>query len=182
LQKRALQRGRSYIAWQGASWHLRAEEVILPDGSTLTRAAIKHPGAVVLVPVRESRQGPEVLMLRQYRFALDETILELPAGTRGWEEDWLSCAQRELREETGYRAGALSSLGQVWPAPGLSDELMKLFLASDLEQDPLPADLDEIIRLEPVPLAELVFMAEDGRLQDGKSIIGILRAAKYLGR
>jgi len=177
-----LKKGGSYVAWQGASWHLRVEEVLLPDGSSLTRAAIKHPGAVVLVPVRESEQGTEVLMLRQYRFALDKTILELPAGTRGWDEDWSSCAQRELREETGYRAGSLTLLGQVWPAPGLSDELMMLFLALDLKQDPLPADMDEMIELEPLLLVDLVAMAGDGRLQDAKSIIGILRAANYLDR
>ena len=123
-----------------------------------------------------------MMMLRQYRFAIDETILELPAGTRGWEEDWLPCAQRELREETGLRAGKFTPLGDVWPAPGLSDELMKIFLASDLIEDPLPADADEVIELQPVPLAELVSMALDGRLKDGKSIIGILRTASHLGR
>jgi ADP-ribose pyrophosphatase len=127
-------------------------------------------------------EEPQVLMLRQYRFAIDQTILELPAGTRGWEEEWLPCAQRELREETGYRAERFTPLGDVWPAPGLSDELMKIFLVSELIADPLPADMDEVIELQIVPLAELVPMALDGRLRDGKSIVGILRAAFHLGR
>src|SRR5210317_1826228 len=92
------------IAWQGSSWRLRIQPVQLPDGGTIEKGIIDHPGAVVMVTLRETAAGPEVIMLRQYRLALDETILELPAGTRGWQEDWLACAQRELREETGYRA------------------------------------------------------------------------------
>jgi ADP-ribose pyrophosphatase len=182
LAENGLKREGSSIIWQGSSWRLRAVEVLLGDGTRLTRGAIEHPGSVVLVPVRDGRQGPEVLMLRQYRFAIGETILELPAGTRGWDEEWLSCAQRELREETGYRAEQFKALGQVWPAPGLSDELMKLFLATDLKHDPLRADMDEIIELQPMPLLELISMAEEGRLQDGKSIVGILRAANHLAK
>ena len=170
-----------YIAWQKAdSWRLRVETAVLPDNSTQERAFIEHPGAVVLVPLQDGPVGPELLILRQYRHALDETILELPAGTRGWNEDWLACAQRELREETGHRAKSFSPLGKVWPAPGLSNELMQLYLATGLQPDPLPPDDDEEIEVVAMSLALLVKMAVDGRIRDAKSIIGILRAVQHL--
>ncbi len=171
---------RSQIAWESDSWRLRIHTIPLPDGSTIEKGAIEHPGAVVLVPLRDTAAGPEVIMLRQYRLALDESIVELPAGTRGWEENWLDCAQRELREETGYRAEHFQSLGACWPAPGLSNEIMAIFLATGLQSDPLPQDGDEIIDLQPYLLDDLVKMALNGELRDAKSVVGILRAAFQL--
>ncbi|HEX6385503.1 MAG TPA: NUDIX hydrolase [Anaerolineae bacterium] len=170
----------SRIVWQGPSWRLRVETMSFPDGSTPERGVIEHPGAVVMVPLRETGDVAEVLMLRQYRHVLDEVVLELPAGTRGWDEEWLACAQRELREETGYRAQTFTPLGEIWPAPGMLNEVMALYLAAELSPDPLPADLDEALEVWPMPLVELVAMAQDGRLQDAKSIVGILRAALHL--
>lgn len=175
-----MKRIASEIAWQGDSWHLQVDTLQLANNTAVTRGHIVHPGAVVLLPLRPSADGWELLMLRQYRPSLGRTILELPAGTRHWDEPWLDCAQRELREETGYRAERFVSLGDVWPAPGLSDELMKLYIAFDLTPDPLPADADEAIILHPMPFQTARQMAEDGRLQDGKSIIALLRTAVYL--
>lgn len=165
------------VEWAGESWRLRVEEVIRPDGSSVEKGYLEHPGAVVLVPLRSD---DEVLMVYQHRPTLGEAILELPAGTRGWDEEWLACAQRELREETGYRATTLTPLGRVWPAPGYSDEVMALYLARGLQHDPLSADFDEMIELAPMPLNRLTTMARDGQLRDGKSVVGILRAAAYL--
>jgi ADP-ribose pyrophosphatase len=119
-------------------------------------------------------------MLKQYRLALDQTIFELPAGTREKGEDWLTCARRELREETGHRADKWTPLGQVWPAPGLTDERMAIYLATDLTVAPLPADVDEIIEVQPVPLDELAEMALNGQMQDAKSIVGIVRVVAHL--
>ena len=167
----------SRIQWSGPSWRLHVRTLHRPDGSTVEKGLIEHPGAVVLVPLTEAGQ---VLMLRQLRPSLGRSILELPAGTRGWDEAWPACAQRELREETGYRAETLTPLGEVWPAPGYSDEVMAFYLAQGLSSAPLAADFDEVIELEPTPLQRLVAMALDGRLQDGKSIVGVLRAAAYL--
>jgi len=172
------------ILWQqDNSWRLRLHRARLPDGTAVSQGVIDHPGSVVLVPVRPSAVPAgalDVLMLRQYRYALEATILELPAGTRGWAEDWLICAQRELREETGYRAETLTFLGDIWPAPGLSNERMKIYLAQSLSPDPLPGDKDEQIELTPIPLPDLISIAQDGRLQDAKSVVGILRAAVHL--
>lgn len=183
MQTLSIKRTSSRLLWQQAdSWRLRLDKLQLPNGRFVEKGAIEHPGAVVLIPLQASTNGPNILMLHQYRHVLDQTILELPAGTRGWGEAWLVCAQRELREETGFRAETFTPLGQVWPAPGLSDELMHLYLAETLTPDPLPGDEDEAIELTPMPLDVLVEMAWNGRLQDGKSIIGILWAAHYLAK
>lgn len=176
-----IKRTHSEPLWQQEnSWRLRLDTLLLPNGRSVQKAAVEHPGAVVLVPLRTSANGLEILMLRQYRHALSQTILELPAGTRGWDEDWLACAQRELREETGHRAEKFTDLGQIWPAPGISDELMQLYLAENLSPAPLPGDEDEQIELVPMLLEELVELCWNGRLQDAKSIVGILRTARYL--
>jgi ADP-ribose pyrophosphatase len=165
------------LQWQGPSWRLWVHTLRRDDGRYVEKGIIEHPGAVVLIPLQDDGT---VYMLRQYRLALDETILELPAGTRGWEEPWLACAQRELREETGYRAASLTPLGSVWPAPGYSDEQLRFYLARELSRDPLQPDFDEIIDLQPLSLPRLEVMAHAGQLQDAKSIVGILRAAIYL--
>lgn len=164
---------RSTLVWQGSSWRFWEHELVGENGRSLLKGSIQHPGAVVLIPLQERDGVPEIIMLRQYRLALGQTILELPAGTRGWDEDWLACAQRELREETGFRAESFTLLGEFWPTPGLSDEWMRLYLATGLTPDPLPADPDEEIALHPIPLSEALDMAENGRLQDAKSIIGV---------
>ena len=170
----------SRIVWEG-KWRLRVETLRLDDGRQFERGAIEHPGAVVIAPLLPDVDGaPQLLMLRQYRHTLDQTILELPAGTREAGEPWLACAQRELREETGYRAARFVPLGEIWPAPGLTDERMALFLAMDLTPDPLPMDADEVMTVEPWPLAALVEMAQDGRLEDGKSVVAVLRAAREI--
>ncbi len=171
----------SQIIWRSDSWYLREDRRPLVDGTAVTRGIIVHPGSVVLVPLRPSPAGPELLMLRQYRQTLGQTILELPAGTRHWDEAWLDCAQRELREETGFRAEQFISLGEIWPAPGLTDETMHIFLAQELSPDPLPGDVDETIEVTPMLLAAVVQMAQDGRLQDAKSVVAVWRTAVHLG-
>ncbi|CUS04609.2 ADP-ribose pyrophosphatase [Candidatus Promineifilum breve] len=172
---------QSRIVWEG-KWRLRVETLRLPDGHVFERGAIDHPGAVVIAPLLFGADGaPLLLMLRQHRHTLDQTILELPAGTREPDEPWLECAQRELREETGQRAAHFMPLGEIWPAPGLTNERMALFLATDLSPDPLPMDVDEAITVEAWPLAALVEMALDGRLEDGKSVVTVLRVAKEIG-
>lgn len=171
---------QSRIVWEG-KWRVRVDTYRLGDGRLAERGTVEHPGAVVMVPLVKRAGGGELLMLRQYRIALDQSILELPAGTREGDEPWLECAQRELQEETGFRAESFVDLGLIWPAPGVSNERMAVFLAEGLTADPLPMDDDEEIAVETWPMDELVAMALDGRLEDAKSVVAILRAAHFLG-
>ncbi len=165
-------------AWESEKWRLDIYELTKPDGAQVETAVVRHPGAVMLVPVDEKGM---VLMLKQYRLPLDETILEVPAGTRETkEEPWLICAQRELREETGHRAAEFHDLGLLWPLPGTSDEELMLYLATGLTHDPLPQDFDEEIEVVRIGLDELCAMALDGRMQDMKSGLAVLRAQAYL--
>ena len=163
--------------WEGKSWHFRVETIALPDKSEMERGKIDHPGAVVLVPVLNDGDDPHVILIRQFRHALNETILELPAGTRGWNEDWELCAQRELQEETGFRADSFKNLGEILPSPGVSNELMTLYLATGLHPDPLPADADEEIEVMPTRLSDCLAMVQNGRIRDAKTIIGLWKTA-----
>lgn len=171
----------SKLVWQGDSWALRVDMLQLADGTIVRKGVVVHPGSVVLVPIRPlPNHRHEILMLKQYRHVLGQTILELPAGTREGEEAWLLCAQRELQEETGHRAESFTLLGEVWPAPGFTNELMRIYLAQDLQPDPLPGDVDELIEVVPMPLDDLLTMVQDGRIQDAKTIVGLQKTAVYL--
>ncbi|MGH2536246.1 MAG: NUDIX domain-containing protein [Candidatus Promineifilaceae bacterium] len=166
------------VVWQGDAWQLKAVATRLADGRLVEKGLVDHPGSAVIVPLAAGR----VLALRQYRLSLEQTIFELPAGTRRPGESWLACAGRELREETGYRAAEWAELGFIWPSPGLSNEVMALFLARRLTPAPLPADPDEAISLAWLGLGELARQALNGRLADAKSALAVLRAAAALRR
>lgn len=168
-----------HVVWDNGSWSLRTAELRLPDGTVRHQAYVDHPGAVVLVPLLDDGR---VLMIEQFRLPFEREMLELPAGTRHDGESWLRCAQRELREETGYRAAQLIALGDVLPVLSYSNERLRVFLAQTLTPDPLPQDDDEQIALRPMPLPQLVAMALNGELEDAKSIAGVLRASHHLGQ
>jgi ADP-ribose pyrophosphatase len=138
---------------------------------------VTHPGAVVIVPVTE--QG-EILLIEQWRRAAKQILLELPAGTRDQGEDIGTCAQRELREETGYRARKWVPLGGFFSAPGFCTEYLHLFIGKDLVLDPLPHDEDEAIDLCRYPLEETLKMIESGAICDAKTIAGLFRYDRWL--
>ena len=166
------------IIWEKkGSWYLEGIELTDPNGRIVETACLRHPGAAVLIPITADNQ---VIMIRQYRLGIDKTILEVPAGTRDWNEDWLICAQRELREETGHRAEQFDFICDFWPGPGFSNEVLRVYIARDLSPDPLPMDFDEEIETVQIPFDEVVAMTFDGRIQDGKTQIAILRAHAWL--
>lgn len=166
-------------AWEKkGSWRLDVHQVTKPNGENVEVAYVRHPGAVVLVPLLDDET---VLLLSQFRPALGRTILELPAGTREWGEEWLTCAQRELREETGYRAAQLSPLGAAWPVPGSSDEEQMLYLAEGLTPDPLPMDFDEQIEVVPTAVEDALRRARDGEIADAKTVVALFWAARSRG-
>lgn len=141
------------------------------DGREIVREVVRHPGAVLIVPVLDEQT---LLMIRNYRIAVDERLWELPAGKLEPGEDPHDAAARELEEETGYRAGRITKLGEFYTSPGFADELMHAYLAEDLEHIGQRLEPGEEITVEPVNRDEAIAMACEGRLRDGKSIAGLL--------
>jgi ADP-ribose pyrophosphatase len=158
---------------------LRLDTVRLDNGYETQREVVEHPGSVVIVPIDE--QG-RVFLVQQYRLPVEREVLEIPAGTREPGEDAETCAQRELQEEIGFRAGKLVRLGDVFPTPGYSTERFSLFLATSLVPSHRDAEADEQIQVVPLPLNEVLRRIEAGETQDGKTILGVLWAARRLRR
>lgn len=153
-----------------------------PDGARFTRDIVRHPGAVAVVPVTERNT---VLLVRQYRGAVDRELLEIPAGTRDVEgERPETTAGRELEEEVGVRAGSIRLLGTVLNSPGFCDEETLLYLAQQLE--PVEPDRhgeeERYLEVVEVALAEVDAMMVSGALVDAQTVLGLLLARHALGR
>lgn len=158
--------------FRGRVLQVDKDTVRLPNGQEATREVVRHPGAVALVAVRNE----EILLVRQFRYAVASDLLEIPAGKLDHGELPAACAERELREETGYR-GTLIPMGIFYTTPGFSDEAMHIFLARDLVWDPLNLDEDEFLEVCSMSLDEAAERARQGGFRDGKTALGILMAA-----
>lgn len=165
--------------YNGRIVHLQVHQVRLPNGGEAQRETIKHPGAVGIVALDEAQQ---VLLVRQYRVGADQITLEIPAGLLEKGEAAAASAQRELREETGYRAESLTSLGGIYVAPGYSDEYIHLFHATDLVHDPLAQDEDEFVQLVRLPFAEALTRIDKNEIDEAKTVTALLRVARQLSR
>jgi ADP-ribose pyrophosphatase len=162
-------------AYKGGHIQVREDRVIEPAGYEATREIVVHPGAVCIV----ARPTPlEVILIRQYRHATGRELIEIPAGTLHEGEDPLGCAIRELEEETGYRAAKMIERGRFWTTPGFTTEFMYLYEASDLKKTKINLDEDEAIDVDIVRRSAALQMIDDGRIQDAKSILGLLRILK----
>lgn len=146
-------------------------DVVLPNGKPAAREVIRHPGAVALVAL--SDEG-KVLLVRQYRAALERVTLEIPAGKLELGEDPQLAAVRELEEETGYTAERLDYLMPVACAAGYSDEVIHLYMATGLHKGEAHPDEDEFVAAEWVDLETLVDSVLDGRIEDSKTVIAAL--------
>ncbi len=167
----------SEIVYPGRAFTIRRDQVRLPDGRTTKFDIVEHHGSVVLIPIDE---GGNMLFVRQYRHAAGLDMLELPAGTLDEGELPEVCAARELREETGHAARQLEKLGGFFLAPGYSTEYMHVYLASGLYYSPLAADADEFLQVQPVPLGEVLRMADKGLLPDAKTLAALWMARSQL--
>lgn len=168
---------RSEILMQGRAFKIRRDYLKTPDNRETRYEIVEHGGSVVIVPV--DNEG-NLLFVRQYRHAAGMDMLELPAGTRDGDEPFEECAAREIREETGMEAGALTHIGSFYLAPGYSTEYMGVFLAVDLSHNPLEADDDEFLSVEKIPVREAIQRAERGEIPDAKSLSALLLARPYL--
>ncbi len=151
---------------------VRKDRVIEPAGHETSRELVVHPGAVCIV----ARPAPDqVILIRQYRHAIGRELLEIPAGTLHKGEDPRECAIRELEEETGYLASTMTEISKFWTTPGFTSEFMYLYEASGLTKTQINPDEDEVIEVDIISRSQALQMVDDGRIQDAKSILGLLR-------
>ena len=158
------------FVYHGKLVHLRTCSVRLPNGYTTTIEKIVHPGAALVVPFLSSHA---IIMLRQYRPAMRRYFYELPAGTRGRDEAALACARREIREETGYRAGRLKRLGTIYPVPGYSTEKITIYRAERLIRSTVAHDADEVIESRVMKRTEVRRLFRTGKITDAKTICAL---------
>jgi len=157
--------------YQGHFLRVLKDRVALPDGSTSSREFIRHPGAVMVVPLLDDGR---LLMERQFRYPMGRVMLEFPAGKLDAGEDPLACGQRELTEETGYTAAEWAYAGVLHNAIAYSDEGIHIYFARGLVQGPQRLDDGEFLELVAHTPAELDALAARGELTDAKSLIGLL--------
>ena len=164
--------------FDGSILHVRVDQIRLPNGSPATREIIRHIGAVCVLPLTDDGH---VIMERQYRYPVARVLREIPAGKlESPDEPPLEAVKRELREETGYEASEWISLGRILPAPAYCDEVLYLYLAQGLHAGNQDLDTDEFLDVEAVPLSELVQDVLDGRIEDAKTQIALLKAWNLL--
>lgn len=154
-----------------------ADQVRLPDGTTATREYIRHPGAVMIIPLFDDGT---VLLERQFRYPVGQVMVEFPAGKLDAGEDPLLCAQRELREETGFLAAQWTYLTRIHPVISYSTEAIELYLARGLTAGERQLDAGEFLETFRAPLADLLAWIQAGQVTDVKTVIGAFWVEKLL--
>jgi ADP-ribose diphosphatase len=160
---------------------LDVDKVRFPDGSTGELEMVRHPGASAVVPFLSDPRSddPQVLLIRQYRYAADGYLFEIPAGRLDHGEAPRDCAARELKEETGCTAEQVEYLTTFYTTPGFTDEKIHLFMATGLSAGETKHEADEFLDLHPMLLSQALEKVEAGEIQDAKTVIGLLFAAGF---
>ena len=159
-----------------------SDEVTLPDGKSTFREYIVHPGAVMVIPLLTDGQGhTRIVLERQFRYPVDQVMIELPAGKRDGQEDLLLCAQRELREETGYTATQWAHAGVLHPCISYSTEYIDIWFAQGLQAGPRQLDAGEFLDVFSASTDEFFAWCREGRITDAKTLTGALWLQNYLG-
>lgn len=157
--------------YDGKVVHLRVDTIELPSGNLTKREVVEHGGAVAIVPVLGDGR---IALIRQWRTAADEYLLELPAGGLEKGEEPEACARRELIEEIGYEMGRVTPLFSVFLAPGYSSELIHIFLGEELREVGAQPEEDEDLEFVPLSLDEALQKIDEGQIRDAKTVAGLL--------
>lgn len=167
--------------YEGRIFRLDRDTVRFPDGSDAEMDIVRHPGASAIVPFMSDPQGenPQLLLLRQYRYAAGGYIYEIPAGRLDAGESPASCAARELKEETGCTAERIEPLFTMFTTPGFTDEKIHVFMATGLTHGTAAREADEFADVVIMPLAEALELIRGGEIMDAKTALSILYAAGF---
>ena len=168
--EKTLQREDKY---RGRIIYVHRDVVSLPDGNEAVREVVEHSGGVGVIPVDENG---DVWCVRQFRYPLGEHLLEVPAGKLEPGEDPLTCAVRELSEETGFTAAAYTDLGMLYPSPGYCHETLYIYMATGLTRGQAHLDKGEFLDVEKHSLDELYDMAMRNELPDAKTAMAVIKA------
>jgi len=167
----------SKTVYEGLIVDVKRDIAKLQNGNNAEREVVVHPGGVGIVALTDENK---VLMVRQYRYPMEEVVLEIPAGKLDGKEDPFECAVRELSEETGYTANEYVDLGAIYPSPGFCKETLYLYLALDLVPGKMHLDENELLSVEKIEIDELIRQIMANELKDAKSVVGILKAKRYM--
>lgn len=167
--------------YTGKAISLDVDQVRFPDGSTGELEMVRHPGASAIVPFLTDPDGedPQLLLIRQYRYAADRYLYEIPAGKLDADETPADCAARELREETGCTAEHIEQLYTMYTTPGFTDEQIHIFMATGLTRGPVATEADEFLEVQTMTLSRALAMIQLGEIQDAKTALGILYVAGF---
>lgn len=157
--------------FNGKIVRLREDQVILSNGNKATREIVEHSGAVAVLPINEDGN---IFLVKQFRKPIEGELLELPAGKLETGENPQDCAIRELEEEIGYKAGNIKKLISLYTSPGFSNEIIHIFVASNLERTQIHRDDDELMDILEMSFERAKDMIYEGKIIDGKTIVGIL--------
>ena len=165
--------------FDGVAIHLFRDEILLPNGNKGVREVVRHPGAVCVLPLTDDG---EVIFVNQFRYALNKVTLEVPAGKLEKGEDPQEAALRELSEETGIEAKKIIPMGALYTTPALMDEIIYMYIATELTQGEQHLDEDEFVNAVKIPLSKAVDMVMSGEIRDSKTQTMILKADKYFNK
>lgn len=165
------------VVFDGKLLKIEKDTVNLPNGNTSTREVVRHPGAVCVLAIDDDYT---IYMTKQYRYALAEEVLELPAGKIDKGEKPLEAAKRELKEETGLTADNFVYYGKFYPASGYSDEGLYFYVATDLHKGEQQLDDDEFVKVVAMPLKTAISMCHNGEIPDSKTQALLLRADYHM--
>ncbi len=156
--------------YSGKVVNLRCDEVLLENGKPGKREIVEHPGGAAILCEKEGK----IVLVRQYRYAYGEELLEIPAGKLNRGEEPLSAAMREFEEETGLVAGKMTLLFRLYPSPGYTNEIIYIYLAEEVREGKQHLDEDEFLSVVLLPLKEAKKLCEEGKITDSKTLTAIL--------